>query len=536
MQIIQLGFDIVVIAAVTEGIQVADVVGIGNLGSACIENLTIAPCVITIFSHNRAGAVKQESHVILCVLSTIICRAALLYREYTRVVVEKLQAVALSDQISGRIIAERDAVLFGPATACVIREGVAVECRKLSAELPCGGFAAIGGRVADGIICKCFIPIGQKLIAVFGVAVCGADAVQQVQLRGGFCGNRVFIPCKDVAVVVIGIGSGLAGLRVVLAGQPAEGVILVAAGCTAVFHDLHDIAHAVIAILNAVGIGHLSIDILRVPDGSGEICGMVAVFQIGDALTDEGLRCGAHGFSGISAEHIHGWANHLSVHGDALQLLCRGQPVAVLVGMGDAAGSDGFALQSLFVVVVGIAFGQPRAGYGREAPLVVIAVAGGSGYAVYRFFEFLVGGAVGVGDALAADGGFGDAAMQIFDAGGFDAIGKRDRCGLIVGILPAVGAGQVAVLPVERHALQPALAVIAVLHDIVSAPQLGQQARRVCLARAVFLIKNQTAEAVWKTFYDLLIIRKTFFPFNTVINLPLAENKSIWMFFIYFLF
>ena len=204
--------------------------------------------------------------------------------------------------------------------------------------------------------------------------------------------------------------------------------------------------------------------------------------------------------------------------------------------MGDAAGSDGFALQSLFVVVVGIAFGQPRAGYGREAPLVVIAVAGGSGYAVYRFFELLVGGAVGVGDALAADGGFGDAAMQIFDAGRLDAVGKRDRCGLIVGILPAVGTGQVAVLPVERDALQPALAVIAVLHDIVSAPQLGQQSRRVCLARAVLLIKNQTAEAVWKTFYDLLIIRKTFFPFNTVINLPLAENKSIWMFFIYFLF
>ena len=189
LQVVQLGFGIVVIATVAEGIQVADVVGVGNLGSAGIENFTIAPCVITIFYHNRAAAVKQESHVILRVLSTIICRAAMLYREYTRVVVEKLQAVALSDQISGRVIAERDAVLFGPAAAGVIREGVAVECRKLSAELPCGGFAAIGGRVADGIICKCFIPIGQKLVAVNCIFIPCAASRQQVQLVGG--GGRV---------------------------------------------------------------------------------------------------------------------------------------------------------------------------------------------------------------------------------------------------------------------------------------------------------------------------------------------------------
>ena len=252
LQKIEIRLGIVVIATVPEGIQVADVVGVGNLGSACIENLTIAPRIIAIFYHNRAAAVKQESHVILRVLSTIIGAAAMLDGKNTCVVVEKLQAVALFDQISGRIIAECEVIFLCPSTSRIIGESVAVKCRKLSAKLPCGGFAAIGGRVADCVIRECLAAVCHQLIAVFGVAVCGADAVQQVQLRGGFCCQRIFVFGKDVAVVVVGIGSGLARLRVVLAGQSAESVILIAAGGTAVFHDLHDIAHAVIAILHNI--------------------------------------------------------------------------------------------------------------------------------------------------------------------------------------------------------------------------------------------------------------------------------------------
>ena len=58
LQVVQLGFGIVIVGAITEGIQVADVVGVGNLGSACNENLTITPRIIAIFYHNRNVFVK----------------------------------------------------------------------------------------------------------------------------------------------------------------------------------------------------------------------------------------------------------------------------------------------------------------------------------------------------------------------------------------------------------------------------------------------------------------------------------------------
>ena len=63
-------------------------------------------------------------------------------------IVEELQAVALTDEIAVAVVAEGDVILFGSATACIVREGRAVVRLERSATLPDSRLSAVGGRIA----------------------------------------------------------------------------------------------------------------------------------------------------------------------------------------------------------------------------------------------------------------------------------------------------------------------------------------------------------------------------------------------------
>ena len=59
LQEVQPCFGIVVIAAVTERVEVADIVLVGNFIAICVNNLVVAPCVVVIFYHSIAVIVNK---------------------------------------------------------------------------------------------------------------------------------------------------------------------------------------------------------------------------------------------------------------------------------------------------------------------------------------------------------------------------------------------------------------------------------------------------------------------------------------------
>ena len=87
------------------------------------------------------------------------------YRKYARMVVEEFKTVALLDEITVRVVSERNTVLCGSSASCIIREGVAVKGRKLSAVLPHRALATIGRGVTDVVVNERFAVVGIKLNA-----------------------------------------------------------------------------------------------------------------------------------------------------------------------------------------------------------------------------------------------------------------------------------------------------------------------------------------------------------------------------------
>ena len=65
-----------------------------------IHNRHISPCVVNVFYHNSTVTVKQRDNTPLYVLSVDICRAVIFHTRDTGVIIEKFQAVALTDKFS----------------------------------------------------------------------------------------------------------------------------------------------------------------------------------------------------------------------------------------------------------------------------------------------------------------------------------------------------------------------------------------------------------------------------------------------------
>ena len=58
IEVVQPGFGIEIVATVPEGVAVADEGRLGVLRPVRVQNTAIPPCVVCIFYHNRAAAVK----------------------------------------------------------------------------------------------------------------------------------------------------------------------------------------------------------------------------------------------------------------------------------------------------------------------------------------------------------------------------------------------------------------------------------------------------------------------------------------------
>ena len=97
---VQTNTGIVVIAAVSKGVENTNVVAVRNLGTICIENLTVAPSIILIFYHNRAVIVKKSNNICLSIFSVEIRCIVVLYSEYACMVVQEFKSITLLDEVS----------------------------------------------------------------------------------------------------------------------------------------------------------------------------------------------------------------------------------------------------------------------------------------------------------------------------------------------------------------------------------------------------------------------------------------------------
>ena len=59
LQEIEACFYVVVVATITERVEVADIVLVGNFIAICVNNLVVAPCVVVIFYHSIAVIVNK---------------------------------------------------------------------------------------------------------------------------------------------------------------------------------------------------------------------------------------------------------------------------------------------------------------------------------------------------------------------------------------------------------------------------------------------------------------------------------------------
>lgn len=60
----------------------------------------VAPGIVSVFYHNSTVTVKQRDNTPLNVLSVDICRAVIFHTRNTGMIIEKFQAVALTDKFS----------------------------------------------------------------------------------------------------------------------------------------------------------------------------------------------------------------------------------------------------------------------------------------------------------------------------------------------------------------------------------------------------------------------------------------------------
>ena len=111
MQVIQLGFRIVVITAVTERVAVPDMACIGNVCAVRILHRMVPPCVVPVFYHSVPVAVKNGGNISLRVFTVKICRIIVFYAGNARLVVNELQSVALLYDSAVFIVGKGNAAL-----------------------------------------------------------------------------------------------------------------------------------------------------------------------------------------------------------------------------------------------------------------------------------------------------------------------------------------------------------------------------------------------------------------------------------------
>ena len=86
------------------------------------------------------------------VLAIVVGRIVVFCRKNAGMIVQKLQAVALFEQVAVAVIDKRNVILCRSSASCVVGKGIAVVGGQLSAVCPRCSLATVRGRIADDVI------------------------------------------------------------------------------------------------------------------------------------------------------------------------------------------------------------------------------------------------------------------------------------------------------------------------------------------------------------------------------------------------
>ena len=252
LEVVETGLGVVVIAAVAQGVEVAD------RRVAAVVHRAVAPCIIVVGCSDLAARIEDGGHVTLCVNKVIVqlrLRPVLVDHgeRLVAVVVDKLKRFAvplLTHDLAGerRVIVRRAVDRFAGADAghvVGVLHGLAVHdgfC-KLTPLRPREGIVlavVICDRVAGGReVARLRLPLIQDIL---GRAV-RRHAREQIRPRGvrvaeGLYDRAVGRDAADVAHRVVGVGAGHAavglGRKLALC---VVGIFLRRGRCGHVFND-----------------------------------------------------------------------------------------------------------------------------------------------------------------------------------------------------------------------------------------------------------------------------------------------------------
>ena len=212
---------------------------IGDRVSVRVRYGMIAPSIVLVLYHDIPAAVKQGKNIPQHILAAEIGISGILDRGKSVRAVEEFQPVALFEQIAFAVIIEPDAV-FGQSSACrVITERIAVIRSKLSAARPRRRLAAIGCRIANGIVHTALPVIRGQLVTIICIGDRGV-----VHLLG-----------HDIAIIIISEGVRVTELPIDFLFQPAKRIIRIGSRA-AVVCDGRDILTGIIGNGNVSGPRH----------------------------------------------------------------------------------------------------------------------------------------------------------------------------------------------------------------------------------------------------------------------------------------
>ena len=267
LEIVEAGLGVVVIAAVAQGVEVAD------RRVAAVVHRAVAPCIIVVGCSEFAARIEDGGHIALCIDKVIVqlrLRPMLIdHRErLVAVVVDKLEgliAPLLTHDLAGeRGVVVRRAIdrFAGADTGHIVGVGNVLAVDRRGGKLP-------SLRPREGIVPAVVVRdrvAGGREVARLALAfvedvlrrAAGRDAREQVRPRGvrvaeGLCDRAVFRNIPDVARRVVGIAEGRAaavdlGRKLT---QRVVGILLRQRrlGHVRAFgHDLRDVAGRIVGI------------------------------------------------------------------------------------------------------------------------------------------------------------------------------------------------------------------------------------------------------------------------------------------------
>ena len=273
LEVVKARFAVVIVAAVTQGIDVPDEGGIRGLFAVSTMHGIVAPRAVVVRRDERAVRVQQRNDIALRVEDVVVelrCLAVLVDHgeRLVAVVVDKLEgliAPLLTHDLAGeRGVVVRRAIdrFAGADTGHIVGVGNVLAVDRRGGKLP-------SLRPREGIVLAVVVRdrvAGGREVARLALAfvedvlrrAAGRDAREQVRPRGvrvaeGLCGRAVFRNTPDVARRVVGIAEGRAaavdlGRKLT---QRVVGILLRQRrlGHVRAFgHDLRDVAGRIVGI------------------------------------------------------------------------------------------------------------------------------------------------------------------------------------------------------------------------------------------------------------------------------------------------